>query len=164
MQAPNPIPLLILGTHEYPIEVAESGDQTRVLNDIQRQSTHTRKAMTTPCTGAHLVMPNGVLPYGAYPFMLHNVFVLPWNIHVVDHQLSIQSIHCTGVQESLSDPCQLCSQLLTHRLVEGILDRIKNGIHANTNFVYQPITSLIEILRKKCAMLDGLCFKQLSTL
>ncbi|KAN0131108.1 hypothetical protein V8E53_011000 [Lactarius tabidus] len=108
-------------------------------------------------------MPNGVLPYGTYPFMLHEVFVLPWNIHVVDHQLSIQSIHCTGVRESLSDPCQLCSQLLTHRLVEGILEQIKNGIHTNTNFAYQPITSLIEILRKKCAMLDGLHFKQLST-
>lgn len=109
------------------------------------------------------MMPDGVLPYGAYPFMLHEVFVLPWNIHVVDHQLSIQSIHCTGVQETLTDPCQACSQLLTHRIVEGILDRIKNGIHANTNFAYQPIAGLIEILRKKCAMLDGLRFKQLST-
>ena len=36
-----------------------------------------------------------------------------------------------------------------------------NGIHANTNFVYQPIAGLIKILQKKCEMLDGLCFKQL---
>lgn len=36
-------------------------------------------------------------------------------------------------------------------------------MHANTNFVYQPIAGLIEILQKKCAMLNVLCFKQLLT-
>jgi hypothetical protein len=80
-----------------------------------------------------------------------------------DNQMSIQSTHCMGVQETLSDPCQACSQLLTHRIVEGIMDRIKTGIHKNTTFAYQPIAGLIEILQKKCTMLDGLRFKQLST-
>ena len=109
-------------------------------------------------------MPDGVLPYSAYPFMLHKEFVLPWNIHVVNHLLSIQLIHCTGVWQTLSDSCEACSQLLTHQIVEGILYQLKNGIHTNTNFVYQPIAGLIEILQKKCAMLDGLHFKQLLTL
>ena len=157
MQAP------IAGTCELPIEVVESGDKTRTPDHTQKQSKHVTKPISKPCAGAHLVMPDGVLPYSAYPFMLHEEFVLPWNIHVVDHQLSIQSIHCTGVRETLSDSCEACSQLLTHRIIEGILYRLKNGIHANTNFVYQPIAGLIEILRKKCAMLDGLRFKQLST-
>ncbi len=108
-------------------------------------------------------MPDGVLPYSTYPFMLHEAFVLPWHIHIVDHRMSIQSIHCVGVRETSSDSCRACSQLLTHRIVEGILNRIENGIHTNANYAYQPIRGLIEILRKKCAMLDGLCFKQLST-
>ncbi|KAH9025375.1 hypothetical protein EDB85DRAFT_2075051 [Lactarius pseudohatsudake] len=47
--------------------------------------------------------------------------------------------------------------------MEGILARIKNGIHENTNYAYQPIGGLIEVLRKKTALLDGLHFKQLST-
>ncbi|KAH9016455.1 hypothetical protein EDB84DRAFT_1590111 [Lactarius hengduanensis] len=47
--------------------------------------------------------------------------------------------------------------------MEGILTRIKNGIHENTNYAYQPIGGLIEVLRKKNALLDGLRFKQLST-
>ena len=140
MQAP------IAGTRELPIEVVESGDKTRTPDHTQKQSKHVTKPISKPCAGAHLVMPDGVLPYSAYPFMLHEEFVLPWNIHVVDHQLSIQSIHCTGVRETLSDSCEACSQLLTHQIVEGILYRLKNGIHANTNFVYQPITGLIEIL------------------
>ena len=167
MQAPIPIPssiaLLIPGTHKLPIEVVESSDKTRTLDNTQKQSKHITKHISKLCVGAYLAMPDGVLPYCAYPFMLHEVFVLPWNIHVVNHQLSIQSIHCTGVQETSSDSCDACSQLLTHRIVEGILHRIKNGIHANTNFAYQPIASLIEILRKKCVLLNGLRFKQLST-
>jgi hypothetical protein len=78
--------------------------------------------------------------------------------------MSIQSIQCAGVQETQPDSCRACSQLLTHRIVEGILDQIENGIHTSTNYAYQPIGGLVEILQKKCAMLDGLHFKQLSTL
>jgi hypothetical protein len=119
--------------------------------------------MTSPCSGAYLAMPESVLPYSAYPFMLHEAYALPWHIHIIGHRMLIQSIHCANVRETSSDSCQACSQLLTHRIVEGILDRIKNGIHANTTYAYQPIGGLIEILRKKCAMLDELRFKQLST-
>ena len=115
------------------------------------------------CSGAYLAMPDGVLPYSAYPFMLHEVFALPWNIHIVDHCMSIQSLSCTGVREELSESCQGCSQLLTHRIVEAILHRMKNGIHINTNYAYQPIGGLIEVLCKKSAVLDGLRFKQLLT-
>ncbi|KAH9169245.1 hypothetical protein EDB89DRAFT_2115148 [Lactarius sanguifluus] len=46
----------------------------------------------------------------------------------------------------------------------GILHHISNSIHTNTVYAYQPIGGLIEILWKKCAMLDGLRFKQLSIL
>ena len=41
-----------------------------------------------------------------------------------------------------------------HLIIEGIIHRIKTGINANTNHMYQPIG----------ALLDELCFKQLSAL
>lgn len=107
-------------------------------------------------------MPAGVLPYGAYPFMLHEVYILPWDIHIVGHRLSIQSTNCNGIQGRQSESCQPCTELLTHRIVEGILGRIEHGIHANTAFAYQPIAGLIEILWKKNVMLDGMRFKHLS--
>ncbi|KAF8262077.1 hypothetical protein EI94DRAFT_1705043 [Lactarius quietus] len=114
--------------------------------------------------GVYLPMPDGVLPYSAYPFMLHEKFVLPWNFHVVDYQMSMQSIHCKEVQSTESDSCEACLQLLTHQIVEGIICQIETGINASTSYVYQPIGGPIEILQKKSAMLDGLRFKQLSTL
>ncbi|KAH8997735.1 hypothetical protein EDB86DRAFT_3152472 [Lactarius hatsudake] len=164
-QALLPVPLPISGTHELPIEVLESKEMARTPArgsiSSRKRSTCATKPTTNPCSGAYLAMPDGVLPYSAYPFMLHEVFVLPWHIHLVGPRMSIQLVHCTGVRETSSDSCQACSQLLTHQIVEGILHRISNGIHTNTVYAYQPIGSLIEILRKKCAMLDGLWFKQL---
>ncbi|KAF8259667.1 hypothetical protein EI94DRAFT_1706943 [Lactarius quietus] len=108
---PSPVPLPIPGTHNLPIEVIEMNEMTKAQD----------KPTTRTCSGAYLAMPDGVLPYSTYPFMLHEVFALPWDIHIVDHRLSIQSISCTGVRDESSDSCRGCSQLLTHRIVEAIL-------------------------------------------
>jgi hypothetical protein len=125
---------------------------------MQKVSAHTKKQ----CLGVYLEMPAGVLPYTTYPFMLHDVYALPWDIHIVGQQMFIQSIHCTKhIQEIQSDCCCGCKQLLTHRTVEGILHRITSGIHINTTYVFQPIGGLIEILRKKNTQLDEMQFKQL---
>lgn len=154
------------GTCELPIEVLESDDKsgTQAGRSItsRKRSARAMKPISKTCTRAYLAMPEGILPYSAYPFMLHEVFALPWHIHIIGHRISIQSIHCAGVREASSASCRACSQLLSHRIVQGILGRIKNGIHENTTYAYQPIGGLIEILRKKCGMLDGLRFNQLS--
>ena len=156
------------GTRELPIDIIECVEDDGKLD---RSSTLTWKwsaratmPMSRPCTGVYLAMPHGVFPYSAYPFMLHEKFVLPWSIHIAGHRMTIQSTQCAGVRETESDSCQPCSRLLTHRIVEGIICRIETGINANTNHVYQPIGALIEIVQKKSAMLDELHFKQLSAL
>jgi len=103
-------------------------------------STHAKKQ----CLGVYLEMPVGVCPYITYPFMLHKVYTLPWNIHIIGQQMFIQLIHCT--KEIHSDCCHECKWLLTHQIIEGILYRITAGIHINTAYTFQPIEGLIEIL------------------
>jgi hypothetical protein len=102
---PVPIPLPVMGTHKLLIEVTEKCNMTGTLDEgsaqTQKQSVHNTTLMARCCKGAYLVLPDGVLPYSSYPFMLHEKFALLWNIHIVDHQISIQSICCTGVQEAL---------------------------------------------------------------
>ena len=124
---------------------------------MQKVSTHAKKQ----CSGVYLEMPVGVRPYVTYPFMLHDVYTLPWDIHIIGQRMFIQSIHCT--KEIHSDCCRECKRLLTHRIVEGILHRITAGIHKNTAYTFQPIGGLIEILRKKNTKLDEMRFKQLAT-
>ena len=150
---PSPVSSPIPETRKLPIEVIEMNEKTKAQDEPTKRT----------CSGAYLAMPDEVLPYSAYPFMLHEMFALSWNIHIVDHCMSIQSLSCTGVREELSESCQGCSQLLTHRIVKAILHQMKNGIHINTNYAYQPIGGLIEVLHKKSAVLDGLRFKQLLT-
>ena len=116
------------------------------------------------CVGIYLEMPAGVLTYSAYPFMLHEVYTLPWDIHIVGHWLSIQSTNCNGVRGQQSESCQPCTKLLTHQIVEGILNRIKHGIHANTAFAFLLIAGLLEILQKRNVALDGMQFEHLSIL
>lgn len=175
-QIPAPITLPISGMCELLIEVVEQVvdkmDGTRIPVEgknegpmlTQEQSMRAPSTMMRPCSGAYLAMPDGVLPYGIYPFMLHKWFALPWDIHIVDHQMLLQLTKCRGVREALSDSRLACSQLLTHQIIEGILIQIKNGVHVNMSFIYQPIRGLIDILQKKNTMLNGLHFMQLSTL
>ena len=149
----------IAGTQNLPIDVPESDGENVKMDCMLKESRLT--SFIKRCAGIYLEMPASVLPYGAYPFMLHEVYALPWDIHIVGHQLSIQSTNCNGVRGQQSESCQPCTELQTHRIVEGILDRIKHRIHTNTAFAYQPIAGLIEILRKRNAALDGMQFKHL---
>jgi hypothetical protein len=148
-------------TQSLPLEVAESDDEIVI---ITRSTWEMSEKVKKWCLGLYLEMPPGVLPYSAYPFMLHEVYTLPWNIHIVGHRMSLQSTKCIKeIQGQHSESCHECMRLLTHQIVEGILDRIRDGIHANTAYMYQPIGGLVELLRKKTAMVDGMRFKQLST-
>ena len=101
------------GTRSRPFEIIESDDEgSKTLPTLQKVLTRTKKH----CSGVYLEMPVDVLPYVAYPFMLHDVYVLPWDIHIIEHRLFIQSIHCTkSVQHIDSDSCHECKRLLTDR-------------------------------------------------
>ena len=46
--------------------------------------------------------------------------------------------------------------------MEGILHRIKHGVHENTPLAYQSIDGLIELIRRKSEALDVLRFMKLT--
>jgi len=52
--------------------------------------------------------------------------------------------------------------VLTNSILEGIMDRMKDGIHENCKLAYQPIGGLIELVRKKNEILDSMRFKKLA--
>jgi len=99
---------------------------------------------SVPCTGILLVLAAGVSPYSAYPFKLHDIF------------------SCTGRGSTNKDACRPCRELLLNTILEGIKDRIEKGVHENTPLAFQPIESLIELLRRKNRALDTLRFTKLT--
>jgi hypothetical protein len=113
-------------------------------------------SLSVPCTGILLLLAAGVIMYSAYPFKLHNIFSLPWDIHRLNNQMWLQSTHCMGRGSTNKDVYRPCHELLLNTILEGIKDQIKKGVHENTPLAFQPIESFIELLRCKNQALDTL--------
>ena len=77
------------------------------------------------CIGIRLTFLSGMSPYSSYPFMLHDKFPLPWNIHILSYQMWIQAIDCKKLPCYNQEACRLCQDLLLNN--EGILQRIEMG-------------------------------------
>ena len=115
------------------------------------------------CEGVYIAMPNGVSPYAAYPFMLHEHYPLPWGIQITHNRLMLHSVHCTNTLDNCSSTsCRECEKVLTNDILRGILDRMTNGVHANCTLVYQPMAGLIELIRQKNQKVDNLRFSKLT--
>jgi hypothetical protein len=112
-----------------------------------------RHQKSNKCWGIHVPIPQKMTPYTAYPFGMHDNHVLPWNIHIINEKLYLQSTEC---RKAVSTPevCLACRQLRTHSILEGILDRITMGIHENTPHNFQPIAGLTEIIKRKTGTID----------
>jgi len=77
---------------------AKLGSQSRpitVKSTVIVTTRPTDTMATHMCGGIELPMPSGLSPYQAYPFGLHDLFILPWGVHIMQNKLRIQSIHCT---------------------------------------------------------------------
>ena len=114
--------------------------------------------LTPHCYGIHLVMQPGISPCEGYPFVLHVKLKLPWNLHIMNDQLTLLSIHCHGCLNPImkSHACREYEKLLTHNVFEGIMDRMRDGMHENSMLTYQPIGGLIEVVWHKNNQLNVL--------
>jgi hypothetical protein len=93
------------------------------------------------CPGILIKLPSGVSPYSTYPFKLHDIFSLSWDIRSSNPRLWLASTNCTG--EVTGDACRPCRELLLNEIVVGILERIENGVHETTPLAYRSIEALI---------------------
>ena len=153
----------MLGSQSHPIDV-ESGPAPQAAKISESTEVVTTAGLRLDvCGGVHLPMPPGVSPYQAYPFGLHDLFTLPWGVHIMDNRLKLQSIHCTKkIPNNGSDCCRPCEKLFTHNVLDGIMDRITHGIHEHSTLAFQPIGGLVALIRKKTATVDEMRFAKLS--
>jgi len=151
------------GSRKDPISVEDGsnlqgpGVPTRKAESPQQMVQHQDRRNNSPakpCEGILLPMPPGISPFGAYPFMLHDKFQLPWNLQICDNRLTLYSHKCQG--DSTANSCRECEKLLTNGVVEGIMDRIRGGVHENSPLAYQPIAGLIDIICRKNEQLQVL--------
>lgn len=111
--------------------------------------------LTTLCQGYRLDFPDGSSPHTSYPFGLHATVLLPWCYLVRNGQMILFATACTGHLPKGLTSCQACKNLSKNKSLEGILTRIKDGVHENANFQYHGFGGLIELLRRKNVRIEA---------
>jgi len=112
------------------------------------------------CGGIPIELLTGVSLYSGYPFKLHDVYTLPWDICIENYKLWLTLTNCTG--ELVCDTCRPCCELLLNDIVSGIQNQIEEGIHNNTPLAFRSIEDLIHLIQQKTQTLDSLQFTKLA--
>ncbi|KAJ7183864.1 hypothetical protein C8R46DRAFT_1186739 [Mycena filopes] len=92
----------------------------------------------------------------AYPVQMHDKYPLPWDFGLRRGILYLTAHRCAGTRRSGHENCAACAALADHSVLQGIISRSANGIHENTNLVYQPTAALVDITRKKNVVIQNL--------
>ncbi|KAJ7312894.1 hypothetical protein DFH08DRAFT_625075, partial [Mycena albidolilacea] len=103
------------------------------------------------CPGVRLAFPPGENQHTSYPFGLHAEFSLPWNYFSEGEHFFLRSNRCRqrvpGPEPRL---CKSCYELdRRDDFLDGIRERITNGINENTPLMFFPFGGLIRRVRKK---------------
>ena len=113
------------------------------------------KTSANICKGYALIFPDGQSPHGSYPFALHSHIELPWNYTVRNGQMTLFARGCPGLlKKDGIDSCRMCQNLHNHKMLEGILTRLKEGANENVSFAYHGFRALIEMLHRKNRQID----------
>jgi len=115
-------------------------------------SSHTR------CQGYILKFPCGKTPYSIYPFTLHDNRSLPWDLLISNGVMTLFARTCHGSLNGADTSCPPCLYLPKNKSLEGIINRLDNGVHVNSPYAYHGMGGLQEVLHQQ---LDMIAFLQL---
>jgi hypothetical protein len=99
----------------------------------------------------------------SYPFGLHKLHSVPWDVIVKGDGLIVKSTAChTKISDPSADACSACSDLLHHNILQGILERIEHGVYKHTRYEYLNTSNLHELLLRKNEQINCLKLSQLN--
>lgn len=135
-------------------------DEIQIVEHIpkpsQKSSVHLR------CPAYRLPIPENDSPYLVYPFGLHGTQHLPWSCIVNDDTILLRSHTCSGRAPIAGVACDHCKKLALSPVVQGIVDRMHNGTHQNTNLAYLAHNAFVASLNSKNRQLQSLRFLNLN--
>jgi hypothetical protein len=99
------------------------------------------------CQGYRIILPDGRLPHSTYPLALHDVHILPWTCRFDDRGLTLFMQACSRWSVKHLESCQPCQQLVKNSTLDGILMRIREGVHVNSPHAYYGFSGLHEIIQ-----------------
>jgi hypothetical protein len=120
------------------------------------------KKSVTECQGHRIIIPDGRSPHSTYPLALHDARTLPWTCTFDDRGLTLFAWACSGKSVEHLDSCQPCQELVKNSSLEGILTRMKEGVHANSPHAYYGFSGLQEIIQRKDLQIEFYRFRGLN--
>jgi hypothetical protein len=145
------------GTNDKPLL------QTCTIQDVPDKLIAGQSSKYKECYGEELLVSGRKVPAWSYPFGLHKLHSVPWDVIVKGDGLVVKSTACHTMK--ISNPsaiaCTTCSDLLRHTLLQGVLERVEHGVHEHTRHEYLN-TNLHELLLRKNEQINALKLSRLN--
>ena len=115
------------------------------------------------CSGIQVDFPPGSSAHSSYPFGIHDELGNPWNYSVTKGIMVLRGKGCTmNSADGDSSPCSNCKLLTANGNLQGVLQRINNGVHENTHLKYHSVGGLVTLVRRKTGEIKVLRLKRLN--
>ncbi|KAF7369372.1 hypothetical protein MVEN_00265800 [Mycena venus] len=101
------------------------------------------------CRGWMLMFPEGKNAHTSYPFGLHAESALPWGYEFLDGSFFLRADTCLRIFVGEEAQCESCTALPSNSNLQGILDRLRDGVHENSRLIFHPIANLVELNRRR---------------
>ncbi len=79
-----------------------------------------------------------------------------------DQGLTLFMLACSRQSVERLETCRPCQQLVKNSSLEGILTRMKEGVHTNSPHVYYGFSSLQELIQRKDHQIEFYRFRGLN--
>ncbi len=133
-------------------------DDDEIIEIVSEAVQRKQQSKPQKCSGFVLDIPNGQSPYTIYPYGLHSLYRLPWNPYVDANnviKLYAHGCHETHTSPSGQTTCPPCASLKDNNNLKGIIARMKEGIAANTPYLYHGISGLTKLLQQKSQRIEA---------
>lgn len=108
----------------------------------------TKPPRTLTCPGYMLHFPSGQTPHSDYPHALHDAVHPPWDYASRNGVMILRSSSCTKTARGRK-ACSSCADLESNKILIGIKNRMKDGVHENAPYAYHSHRGKTTIARRK---------------
>jgi hypothetical protein len=114
------------------------------------------------CCGIPVNFPPGRSAHSSYPYGIHDELGDPWDYSVTSGAMILRAKGCTLKTQHMHARCNACDGLTKNGNLQGVLRRIKTGVHENTHLQYHSIGGLVTILRRRVGEVRALRLRRLN--
>jgi hypothetical protein len=152
-----------------PASQASQGSEVVIISDDEDTPSGPSKprakgsdhARLEACPGYLLTFPRGQWADTSYPFALHTLISLPWYYSTRKEGFFLTSQSCLGLTVA-GRRCGPCRNLGNNEILIKIITRYTDGVHDNAPLVFNGIGGLVEVVRRKTALIDTLRLRRLN--